>query len=116
MIYAASIRRLGVIKIGHTLYPRDRICSLRRQYGQKVRYIALAEGSMNQERILHESLWQHCIGAELYPSGVAAIRRAVAAIRAKTDVEAMRQVNKKTRPWKSTRQRQVASPDHQVHH
>lgn len=35
MIYAAAIRGIGVVKIGYTSAPRQRICALRRQHGKR---------------------------------------------------------------------------------
>lgn len=56
MIYVASVPGRSEWKIGFTRAPRQRLVDLRRTLKARVRFIALVDGSLNDERLTHEAL------------------------------------------------------------
>lgn len=97
-VYATMIVA-GRVKIGFTRDPRTRLTTLRREEGQRLCFVALAVGSLNQERLLKEALVAHVIWSEWYRPRRVGVARSIAKLRADTNMATLASVNAPTRQW-----------------
>lgn len=98
-LYALVVPDVDEVKIGYTMYPRQRIQALRRQYGATAKFIALSPGTRNDERIAHEGLRNFEVRREWFSAGALPVRKTIAQIRQATDDQFMCGVNTKIRNY-----------------
>ena len=95
-LYAAVMPGSPLIKIGFTFYPRQRLLDLRRTACPEIVFIALVEGSLNDERRIHESLAAHHFAAEWF-APAQSVRDMVTSMSVKTNHGVLLTVNKPNR-------------------
>lgn len=92
----------GMIKIGFTRSPRQRLNEMRRLLAKDCRYTAMADGSLFEEHRIHDDLVRYCMGAELYPASEPAVRTVVRRLKGSTPNGCLTEINRaKRKYWRS---------------